>query len=413
MSEAALRVLLFSTLYPSASRPGHGPFVEARLRALLDTGQVQARVVAPVPWFPWTHQRWGAYARLAATPYREVRGGIEVDHPRYLLPPKVGTLPAPLLLALGARGAVRRLQREGFDFNLIDAHYFYPDGVAAALLARWFRRPLLITARGSDVNLIGELAVPRSMMRWAAGVASRSICVSAALGERLRSLGVADKSIAVLRNGVDTQRFAPKERVAARQRLGLSFEPMLLSVGNLLAVKRHDLVIRSLARVRGEHPRAGLVIVGEGPLRATLHAAARDAGVEPAVHFAGHVDQAELAWWYSAADLLVLASSREGWPNVLLESMACGTPVLASRVGGVPEIVDHDALGCALEVSDDVELAAATLAQLGRPVDRAAIRRHALARSWDETSRGQLQIMAAAVASSGTVPAPSTGVAPH
>jgi glycosyltransferase involved in cell wall biosynthesis len=391
------RVVLFSTLYPSASRPGHGVFVETRLRALLGSGQIDARVVAPVPWFPSTHPRWGAYARLAATPRREVHHGIEVVHPRYALPPKVGMLLAPLLLALAARGALSRLRREGFDFDLIDAHYYYPDGVAAALLARWFARPLVITARGSDVNQIGALALPRRMMRWASRVAVRSVCVSAALAERLRTLGVAGESIVVLRNGVDAERFVPVERAHARRQLGLAFEPLLLSVGNLLEVKRHDLVIRSLARLRQQHARAGLAIVGDGPLRAALGEAAREAGVADAVHFAGQVDQAELCNWYSAADLLILASSREGWPNVLLESMACGTPVLASAVGGVPEIVDNDSVGSVVPIARADDVADAALSRLQKRADRDAIRRHALARSWDETSRGQLQLFAAAI----------------
>jgi hypothetical protein len=151
-----LRVLLFSTLYPSAPRPSHGVFVETRLRELLRSGQVEARVVAPVPWFPSTHPRWGDYARMAATPRQETRHGIDVRHPRYPVIPKVGMDWAPALLARSARPALERVRAEGFDFDLIDAHYFYPDGVAAVALGRALGRPVTVTARGTDINLIPQ-----------------------------------------------------------------------------------------------------------------------------------------------------------------------------------------------------------------------------------------------------------------
>ena len=161
-----VKVLTFSTLFPSSVRPGHGIFVETRLRELVQSGKVQSRVVAPVPWFFSTHPRYGEYARMAETPSREIYNGIDVLHPRYFIPPKVGMNMAPLALAMGSMPAVKRLLTEGFDFDLIDAHYYYPDGVAAALLGRYFQKPFTVTARGSDLNLISQYALPRRMMQW-------------------------------------------------------------------------------------------------------------------------------------------------------------------------------------------------------------------------------------------------------
>ena len=178
---APIRTLLFSTLFPSEVRPGHGIFVETRLRELLASGQIQTKVVAPVPWFFSTDDRFGNYARMARTPLRETRQGVDIQHPRYFLPPKVGMNIAPFMLALGAVPAVRRLIGEGFDFDVIDAHYYYPDGVAAAILAWYFKKPFVVTARGSDINLIAEHAIPGNMIRWAADKASASIGVSVAL----------------------------------------------------------------------------------------------------------------------------------------------------------------------------------------------------------------------------------------
>ena len=143
-----MKILTFSTLFPNSEKPGHGIFVETRLRHLVGSGQVQSRVVAPIPWFPSTNPRFGNYARFAKAPRHEVRHGIEVAHPRYPVLPKVGMSVAPFLLAQAVKPAIGRLIDEGYDFDLIDAHYFYPDGVAAAMLARHFNKPLVITARG-------------------------------------------------------------------------------------------------------------------------------------------------------------------------------------------------------------------------------------------------------------------------
>jgi glycosyltransferase involved in cell wall biosynthesis len=170
-----------STLFPSSVRPGHGIFVATRLRQLLATGAVEAKVVAPVPWFPFRHERFGDYSRMARTPAHEKGDGFEAWYPRYLLPPKIGMTVAPLALAIGAAPTLRRLIRRGFDFDVIDAHYYYPDGVAAALLARHFGKRLVITARGSDINLIAGHELPRRMMRWASKIADASIAVSRAL----------------------------------------------------------------------------------------------------------------------------------------------------------------------------------------------------------------------------------------
>ncbi|MCY7305745.1 MAG: glycosyltransferase family 4 protein, partial [Rhodoferax sp.] len=168
MRSNKIRILTFTTLYPSSVRPGHGIFVETRLRELMASGQVDARVIAPVPWFHSTHSRFGEYARMARTPRREMRNGLDVQHPRYFLPPKIGMTIAPFSLALGAMSAVRRLIKEGFSIDLIDAHYYYPDGVAAAILAQRFNLPFTVTARGTDVNLIARLPITGGLVRWAA-----------------------------------------------------------------------------------------------------------------------------------------------------------------------------------------------------------------------------------------------------
>ncbi|MBS0609632.1 MAG: glycosyltransferase, partial [Proteobacteria bacterium] len=349
-------------------------------RELLKTGEVQAKVVAPVPWFPSKSPRFGAYARFAATPHHEQRNGVEVHHPRYLLPPKVGMHIAPYAMALGALPTIRRLQRQGFDFDLIDAHYYYPDGVAASLLARWLHKPFVVTARGSDLNLITQYAFPRKLILRAAAQAGASIGVSQALMDRLAELGADRSKLNTLRNGVDLERFVPEDRTEARQRLGLPVQGQyLLSVGNLVELKGHHIAIESLTQLPG----VTLLIAGAGPEEGALKALAQRLGVAERVRWAGVVPQADLKWWYSAADALVLCSSREGWANVLLEAMACGTPVVATNICGTPEVVSSPAAGTLMASRDAQALAAAWQRLHGQMPTREETRAFAHRFSWD------------------------------
>jgi glycosyltransferase involved in cell wall biosynthesis len=381
-----MKVLTFSTLYPNAARPAHGVFVETRLRQLVASGQAEARVLAPVPWFPFRQQLYGDYARHARAPRVERRQGIVVMHPRYPVLPKVGMSVAPLLLSRAVAPTLERIHRH-FPFDLIDAHYFYPDGVAAVMLGKRARKPVVVTARGSDINLIAKHRLPRAMIRWAARNAAAVVTVSRALKDALVELGVPPEHVRVLRNGVDTDLFKPVEREAVRQRLGMT-RKTILSVGNLLDFKGHGIVISALSLL----PECELVVIGEGPDRRRFHMLARDSGVAERVRFLGSIPQAELRQYYGAADALVLGSSREGWPNVLLEAMACGTPVIASDVGGVSEIVTAAEAGIVLEERSAAAVARAVGALLANPPDRSATRRYAEQFGWDATTRGQLQL---------------------
>lgn len=379
-----MRLLTFSSLYPSSARPGHGIFVESRLRHLLESGTVRSVVVAPIPWFPGSLPGLGRYRALAQTERQETLHGIEVLHPRYPLLPKIGMSSAPFLMAGACARSLRKVLENGYEFDAIDAHYFYPTGVAAMLLGLRFGKPVVITARGSDINLIAQHAIPRKLMVWAARRAAGVVAVSQALKSSLERLGVDGSKISVLRNGVDAVAFRPLDRDAERARLGVG-GTILLSVGNLIELKGNELVLRSLKSL----PEATLFLVGDGPDRARLESVARELGVGHRVRFIGAVPQTDLPRYYSAADALLLASSSEGWPNVLLEAMACGTPVVAARVGGTPEIVTSPAAGLLFEPRPVEALETAVRQLLESPPSRAETRRHAENFSWAETTRGQ------------------------
>lgn len=377
-----MKILTFSTLFPNAQKPGHGIFVETRLRHLAASGKVEARVMAPVPWFPSSHPRFGAYAQMASVPRSELRHGLRVDHPRYPLLPKIGMNVAPLLLAQAVKPAIRRIIDEGYDFDLIDAHYFYPDGVAAAMLARAFGKPLVITARGSDITLLPRYPLPRRMIRWAARRADAVITVCNALRDEVVALGVDAERVTSLRNGVDLELFRPLAERAPNEAF------TLLTVGHLVPVKAQELIIAALPLLPGTR----LMVAGDGPNRAMLENLAAQLGVAGRVTFLGAVPQSRLREHYGRADALVLASSREGWANVLLESMACGTPVVASRVYGTPEVVAAPEAGVLMAQRSAQGVADAVHALRAAYPDRAATRRYAEGFSWDDTTEGQLRI---------------------
>jgi teichuronic acid biosynthesis glycosyltransferase TuaC len=381
-----MRVLTFTNLYPSAALPRHGIFVEHRMRQLAASGRASVRVVAPVPWMPFAH-RWSArHAQLARVAAVEQRHGIEVRYARFLAIPGVTSWINPLLMALGALSTVRELQREQ-DFDVIDAHFVFPDGAAALLLGRWLDKPVVVTARGTDINAFPRYAVPRRWIRWVTRHADALVTVSAALRQAWLDLGIEPQRVAVLRNGVDLTLFAAGDREAARAELGFT-APTLLSVGHLVADKGHHLVVDALKLI----PDANAVIVGEGPLHAELMQRARNLGVDKRVRLVGNVPQAALARYYLAADATVLASKSEGMPNVLLESLACGTQVIATAVGGNAEVVSTDVAGELIS-----ERTAAAIAQAWNRVraagaDRQAVRRHAEQFGWAPTVNGLLQL---------------------
>ena len=386
-----MKVLTLTTLYPHAGAPHHGVFVENRLTAMAARGH-EVRVVAPVPWFPSAHPRFGAYAAHAAAPRREVRRGIPIEHPRYALPPRTAMSVAPSRLTKAFLTAARRLIADGFEPDLIDAHYYYPDGVAAAAVAKALGLPFVCTARGTDVNLIPRYPAQRQAVLAATEAAEHTITVADALRDELVSLGADPHRVTTLRNGVDLDRFSPGDREAARAGLDLGGGPVIASVGHLTERKGHHLVIGAMEAL----PDATLLIAGTGEEKGALEALAAARGVADRVRFLGAVPHDELARVYRAADVLVLASSREGWPNVLLEAMACGTPCVATPVWGSGEVIATPAAGRLAEDRTEGAVAAALTALLADPPDRAETRRYAEGFGWGPVAEGVEKVWRAA-----------------
>lgn len=372
-----IRLLVFTSLYPNAEQPHHGVFVEERLRHMINSDRIAATVIAPVPWFPFRHQRFGAYAAFARVPEREERYGIQILHPRYPVIPKVGMNIAPLLMYRALLPIFRKWVARRDDFDLIDAHYFYPDGVVASRLGMAVNKPVVITARGTDVNVIAHYRLPGRQIRWAAAHAAAVATVSGALKGGLAALGLDPEKITVLRNGVDLEWFGPRDRAAIRIKRGLS-GPVWLTVSHLNEHKGVHIVIEALAQV----PDTTLLIAGDGPDGPKLRGLVERLGLGARVQFLGVIRRDELCEYYNAADVMLLASAGEGMPNVVLESLACGTPVVAAPFAGITELVSTPEAGEVAVQRSAEAIASAWFRLWSRSPQRAATRSFAEQLGW-------------------------------
>lgn len=383
------RILVITNLYPNSELPRHGVFTEHRIRHLQSSERVDVRVISPVPWFPFRARNFGRYGAYARVGQQENRHGISVSYPRYPVIPKIGSSLSALLIALSLFPVIRRLIRSGFDFDLIDAYYFYPDGVAAALLGKWLNKPVVITAFGTDISEIPKSPLLRWQIQWAAKHAAGMTAVCQALKDALVDLGASADKVKVVLHGVDFDLFRPAvDRAAIRESLGLS-RPSLITVGHLTPNKGHHLAIKAL----GELPDTELLIAGTGEEEQHLRELAQKEHVADRVRFLGLVAQQDLPNYYNAADALVLASEREGIANVMMEALACGTPVVATAVWGAPEVITSDVAGVLIDERSAEGVADGVKRLFANRPDRGATRKFVEPYTWEATTKAHLEVL--------------------
>jgi glycosyltransferase involved in cell wall biosynthesis len=393
-----MRILTFSSLFPNSNAPSHGIFVYRRASSMADIPGVEVEAIAPTPFIP----KWikaGGWKRYAGIPVVESIGKLRVHHPRYPLLPKLSMPMHGLLMYLGAQKLARSLhQQEPFD--CIDAHYIYPDGFAAVLLGKLLRIPVVVWALGTDINVFPGFRTIRPLIRWTLNNASGVIAVSSALKTRVQELGVPESKVQFIGNGVDTDLFRMGDRQGARRALGIPEEgKVLVCVAALREAKGQQHVIAALAKIASRHPELRLYLVGEGEYRHNIEHLVRKFSLQQRVFLVGSRANEEIPLWFNAANASILASSREGWPNVILESLACGTPVIATPVGQVPEILSSGDLGVVVP-QDPASLASAMEDVLSRYWDRYSLTRFAHSRPWKAVALESELFLASVVGSS-------------
>ena len=351
-----MNVLVVSHMYPRPSDPALGVFVEEEVQEL--SRECRIKVVAPVPWFlPLKFlKKWYAYTRI---PLHEIRNDIEVFRPRAIVfPRKILFSLLGFTYFISLLGCVREMDKN-FSFDLIHAHTAYPDGFAAGLLARTLKRPAVVTLHGSDVNVNFKRYLWRRLGLWALSNADQVIAVGHALRRTVvEEYGADGDKVKVIPNGVDVGRFAPIPRVDAAKRLGLENDrSRILYVGGIKKSKGIDYLLSAAKRlVETVDRRLELFLVGEGEYEQQAKLLANKLEITDLVHFAGKQPNQEIPLWMNACDVLVLPSLSEGFGVVLIEAMACGRPVIATRCGGPEDIVNADT-GILVPPGDEAALA--------------------------------------------------------
>jgi len=382
-----LRVLAITKIFPNAAEPLSAPFNRQQFAAL--SRRCELRVMATLPWFPGAGYlaRWSSAGKLAAVPRLEEIEGIPVSHPRTLFVPRLAHGAWGPLYAASIAPAVLRYRGR---VDVVLGSWAYPDGFAAVIAARMLQVPCVVKLHGSDINVIAKLPGPRRLTGWALPRAARVVAVSRALADEVVALGVPRERVAIVMNGVDGDLFRPADRAAARAELGLPAGPLALYVGNLKPEKG----VLDLVRAWADVPRGTLAIVGGGPAKGALEEAA--AALEGRVRLAGPQPLASIPRWMAACDVLVLPSHAEGTPNVILEALACGRRVVATAVGGIPDLITRPELGELVPPRDPAALAAALARALEAPYDPAELARLGARGGWEASAAALHEVLAEA-----------------
>lgn len=400
-------ILLFTNLFPNSRDPNYGIFVYRRARQLRESLAHAVSVVAPVPYFPnWlpipgrlrSHPRIARWLNMSRIPAKEQWGGITVYHPRYFVLPALSAPFHGLLMFLGTVLLVLRLHAR-LRFDCIDAHFIYPDGFAAVLLGKLLRLPVVVTAHGTDLNVYARRLLLRPLIRWTLKGTQRVICVSIALKNIVLSLKIPADKVVVIPNGVDLDCFHPVDKSNARLVLGMPLDAeVVLAVGQLISRKGHHFLIQAVAHLRAKFPHLHLFIIGEGSSEKSIQRRISALGLEKQISVIGAVKNDELCRWYSAADVTCLASSREGFPCVLLESLACGTPVVATAIEGTSELVNSLDVGLLVQ-QDPVSLSEGLERALQINWVKTVLASHVSSFTWQQTAAAIAEILACSIRS--------------
>ena len=374
-----MRVLSIATLFPCPVRPQFGIFVANQMAQVAKAGDVDLTMINPIGLPPWPLSLREPYASLREVPAETAFEGLTVHHRFFRAIPRFGADSNPARIAAAILPEVRRLHA-GAPFDLVDAQFFFPDGPAAAIVARALGLPLSIKARGADIHYWGSRPKARAQMLGAARQAAGMLAVSEALRGDMAAMGMAAEKIAVHYTGLDHARFRPRDRAAARAALTAlpGDGPLLASVGALIARKEQQFVIEALASLPG----ARLALAGAGEDEARLRALAARLGLSERVHFLGVVRHRALAELLAAADVMVLPSASEGLANAWVEALASGTPLVITDSGGAREVV-HDASAGRIAERNAPALAAAIAQILADPPQREAVAANAERFSWE------------------------------
>jgi glycosyltransferase involved in cell wall biosynthesis len=388
-----LRVLAITKIFPNALEPLSAPFNRQQFAALSEHCDLE--VMATIPWFPGAGlvSKWSSAGKLAAVPRRETIAGLEVSHPRTLFFPRLAHAAWGPLYAASIAPALAAYRGK---VDVVLGSWAYPDGFAAIVAARLLGVPAVVKLHGSDINQLAKLPGPRRMLGWALPRAARVVAVSRALADEVCALGVSRDRVAVVMNGVDSTLFYPRDRAAAREELGLPAHARIaLYVGNLKPEKGVSELARAWPTVARHLPEAELVVVGGGPLADDVRTCAGERA-----RLVGPQPLERVPLWMAACDVLVLPSHSEGTPNVALEALASGRRIVATAVGGTPDLITSPVLGALVPPKHVEALADALVIALRTPYDPAEVARLGARGGWAASAKALHDVLVAATSRS-------------
>lgn len=364
-----MKVLVITNLFPNKMQLTRGIFNKQQILELAKSCEL--KIVAPIPWH-----------NFSKVPLREKIDGFDVYHPRYLLIPKIARSLYGFLFFLSLIGKIRRLYKE-FKFDCIFATWAYPDAFGSYLIAKALNIPIVIKVHGSDINIYSKYLLRRKMIVWALNRSNKVISVSNALKNQMIKIGVLEEKILVIPNGIDANLFKPIDRQECRVKLKLPVDKKIfLFIGNLVPIKGVKILIEAFSKFAYLNPDTLLLIVGDGPLEVSLRRRVEELGDTEKVLFLERCSHDKVPIYMNACDIFCLPSLNEGCPNVIIESFACGIPVVASNVGGIPELIVDGQNGF-LSLPDNFDDLYKTLMKTVFHVwDRNKIREQVAAYSW-------------------------------
>ena len=369
-----LKILVLSNAFPKPSAPNTGFYVWNQISRLSSYFDIQ--VIATQP------QVNGACVENADAQRVEFKG-IQLYETTYKTVPKIGVFMSGQNCYQSLKKLVGKIY-SNFPFQMILCYWSYPDGYAAVRFAKEYGVPVIIRPRGSDVNLCMDNMILRQFLGSTLKKADRVIPVSGMLRDRVKTLGVISEKLNVIPNGIDSREFYPMDKIKCRNDLKIwQNKKVILFVGNLLEVKGIEYLLGAIKNL-DENKRNDIVfyILGSGKLQPQVENL-RDTLKHVQLQLVGDVPHDKLVVWMNAADILCLSSIHEGWPNVLMESLACGTPVVSTRVGGVPEIINNESLGILVPSSDSKALSEAIEKALSTQWDKNILINRVSFESWD------------------------------
>ncbi|MGV8056431.1 MAG: glycosyltransferase [Smithellaceae bacterium] len=382
-----MHILTVTNLYPNPIEPSRGIFTHRICQQLLKTHRID--VLTPIPWYPKVKlaRRFRKWHQLNMIPGSYSIDGIGVSTVRYPYIPKLGSFFHPWLMFPSLYQHIRRL----FQFNHYDcifASWIFPDGVAAAKVGRLLNVPVALNAVGCDINLYSHSWILRWQIQRAFLESDTVITVSTDLSQRLIALGLPPGKVVHVPNGVDLEMFQLRDRSSARKKLSLETDqPLILFVGSLEEVKGIPYFLEAILHLRHRRGKSfRVVMLGDGSWKGRILDFISQHALKEIVELVGPVLHGHVPLYMNAADILCLPSIREGHPNVINEALASGVPIVGSRVGAIPQLVNSEA-GIVVEPGDSAALANGLLRALDSSWDAMTIRATVRNNSWEECAQ--------------------------